>query len=193
MAHSGFIPLDYLDRYCEDGSELGGHTSNHYVPDIPLSTGSLGHALPVAVGVALGKRLKSKPGDIYVILSDGECDEGRNWEAALLATHLNLTNLIVVIDRNGLQSMGDTESIVRLEPLPEKWISFGWNTSVIDGHSHLEIKEALLKPRNGPHCIIANTIKGKGVSFMENDILWHYRPPNFSEFSLGLTEIQAQK
>ena len=129
---------------------------------------------------------------IYVILSDGECDEGSNWEAALFAAHHKLDNLVVIIDRNNLQSIKSTEDTLALEPLEDKWASFGWSTKVVDGHNLKELIEVLDKKNvisNKPKCIIANTIKGKGVSFMENNNLWHYRSPKGKEFNDALLEL----
>lgn len=126
LAHLGLIPMHYIDKYCENGSELGGHVTATNVDFLEISTGSLGHALPFGVGRALAKKKKMQSGKVYVVLSDGECDEGSNWEAALLANHLKLDNLIVVIDRNKLQSLKGTEETVTLEPLDDKWKAFGW-------------------------------------------------------------------
>jgi len=125
-------------------------------------------------------------------MSDGECDEGTTWESALLASHHRLDKLIVVIDRNRIQSMGDTEETLALEPLSEKWEAFGWHTLVVDGHNHNEILEALSVHKEGkPVCIIANTTKGKGVSFMEGKVLWHYRPPDDDELTAALCELNS--
>ena len=185
------IPDSWIADYCENGSPLGGHVTSTNVPLLELSTGSLGHALPFALGRALAKRLQSERGRVYVLLSDGECDEGSNWEAALLASHLQLENLTVVIDRNRLQSLGDTELTVALEPLNQKWNSFNWNVVEIDGHNIFELQKALSsESKNKPTLILANTIKGKGVSFMEGNNLWHYRPPNQSELQSALGQLE---
>ena len=189
LAHSGYIPLDLLETYSIDGALLGGHVTSTHVPVINLSTGSLGHGLPFSVGRALAKKRLGIQGQSFVILSDGECDEGSNWEAALLASHLELENLSVVVDRNFLQSLKSTEETVRLEPLAEKWLAFNWDVSIVDGHSHEELHEAIFRNSNRPKLTIANTIKGHGVSFMENSVPWHYKSPNAEELASALNEI----
>jgi transketolase len=156
---------------------------------INLSTGSLGHGLPFSVGRALAKKRLGIEGQSFVVLSDGECDEGSNWEAALLASHLKLNNISVVIDRNSLQSLKSTEETVRLEPLAEKWVAFNWDVAIIDGHSHSELKNAIFRTSNKPMLTIAKTIKGRGVSFMENRIEWHYKSPNDQELAQALDEL----
>ena len=189
LAHSGYISLDLLETYSMDGSLLGGHVTSTHVPVINLSTGSLGHGLPFSVGRALAKNRLGVEGHSFVILSDGECDEGSNWEAALLASHLQLENLSVVVDRNFLQSLKSTEETVRLEPLAEKWLAFNWDVSIVDGHSHEELYEAIFRTSTKPKLTIANTIKGFGVSFMENSVPWHYKSPNAEELASALNEI----
>lgn len=178
---------EYLS-FGKDGSLLGGHVSHQASEQIVLSTGSLGHGLPYGIGIALAEKVKNSSKKTFVLISDGECDEGTTWESALIANKLDLSNLIVIIDRNKIQSLGQTEEIMPLEPLEEKWKSFNWKTQTIDGHSHTELKEAINSSK-GPFCIIANTIKGKGVSFMENSVLWHYRPPSVDELTMALSEL----
>ena len=189
LAHSGYIPLNLLETYSTDGALLGGHVTSTHVPVINLSTGSLGHGLPFSVGRALAKKRLGVVGQSFVILSDGECDEGSNWEAALLASHLELENLSVVVDRNFLQSLKSTEETVRLEPLAEKWLAFNWDVSIVDGHSHEELYAAIFRTSNKPKLTIANTVKGYGVSFMENSVPWHYKSPNAEELASALNEI----
>lgn len=192
LAHVGLIPFQWLDDYCRDGATLGGHVTSHGIPPITLSTGSLGHALPFALGLALAERDISKRARIFVVLSDGECDEGSNWEAALFASHHELGNLTVIIDRNGLQSLKSTEDTLKLEPLDKKWEAFGWHVQKIDGHDHEAILEALIvsaEHQGQPSVVIAETIKGKGVSFMENKVEWHYRSPNQSELATAIAGI----
>ncbi len=189
LAHSGYLPTELLDTYSLDGSLLGGHVTSTHVPVINLSTGSLGHGLPFSVGRALAKKRLGIEGQSFVVLSDGECDEGSNWEAALLASHLKLNNISVVIDRNSLQSLKSTEETVRLEPLAEKWVAFNWDVAIIDGHSHSELKNATFRTSNKPMLTIAKTIKGRGVSFMENRIEWHYKSPNDQELAQALDEL----
>jgi transketolase len=189
LAHSGYIPLSLLDDYSMDGSSLGGHVTSTHVPVINLSTGSLGHGLPFSVGRALAKKRLGVQGQSFVILSDGECDEGSNWEAALLASHLELENLSVIIDRNFLQSLKSTEETVRLEPLKEKWLAFNWDVVVVDGHSHEELQAAIFRKSIKPKLTIATTVKGHGVSFMENSVTWHYKSPNSEELASALGEL----
>ena len=154
-------------------TRLGGHVSHQASDDILLSTGSLGHGLPYAIGIANAEKLFGSKNKVFVVISDGECNEGTTWESALLANRLRLDNLVVVIDRNRIQSLGQTEIIMPLEPLIDKWKSFNWATLNIDGHSHAEISSAINK-NGGPLCVIANTVKGKGVSFMENNPDYHH-------------------
>lgn len=189
LAHAGYIPTSLLDTYSMDGSLLGGHVTSANVPVINLSTGSLGHGLPFSVGRALAKKRLKIEGQSFVVLSDGECDEGSNWEAALLASHLELENVSVIIDRNFLQSLKGTEATVRLEPLAKKWLAFNWDVAVVDGHSHEELHKSIFRKSNKPKLTIANTIKGYGVSFMENSVQWHYRSPNEDELASALNEL----
>lgn len=191
LGNAGFFPMQWLDDYCSDGGPLGGHVTRGQVPGVELSTGSLGHGLPFAVGVALGRRRKARSGHVFVVMSDGEQDEGSNWEAVLLASHHDLANLTVVIDRNGIQSLDTTEATVRLEPLADKWSAFGWNTVNVDGHDHVALDAALrgARTQRRPTVVIANTVKGKGVSFMENQVLWHYRSPTSDTLTAALVEL----
>ena len=168
---------------------LGGHP-NHLVPGVELSTGSLGHGLPYATGIALAKKKLGYGGQVFVIMSDGELDEGTTWESALFAQHNNLCNLTVIVDRNFLQSLESTESTLSLEPLDEKFRSFNWEVETIDGHDHIKLINVLSKTQLKPKLIIAETIKGKGVSFMENEVKWHYKSPNQEEFEKALKEIE---
>jgi transketolase len=194
MAHAGFFPLEWLDRYCDNDAPLTGHVTKHGVPGVHLSTGSLGHALPFAVGQALASRKKGTSARFAVILSDGECDEGSNWEAALLASHLKLANLTVFIDRNRIQSLGSTETTVALEPLADKWTAFGWNVLQANGHNHAELSEAITRMQGAterPTAVICETVKGFGVSFMENQVLWHYKPPLGFEYEQAIRELKS--
>ena len=155
----------------------------------------MGHGLPISVGMALAAKLNKLNHNVYVVISDGECDEGSNWEAALFAAHHKLDNLIVIIDRNNLQSIKNTEDTLAIEPLKDKWISFGWATEEVDGHNIKKLTEVMDKniTLDKPKCIIANTIKGKGVTFMENNNLWHYRSPQGQEFNDALSELNKSK
>jgi transketolase len=190
LAHAGYIPLDLLETYSMDGSLLGGHVTSRNVNVINLSTGSLGHGLPFSIGRALAKKRIGIQGQSFIILSDGECDEGSNWEAALLASHLHLNNVSVVIDRNFLQSLKGTEETVQLEPLAEKWLAFNWDVKVVDGHSHQELHNAIFRKSERPMLTIANTVKGYGVSFMQNSVPWHYKSPNAEELSQALSDLE---
>lgn len=179
LAERGFFDVDELKTHYSNGSRLSGHVS-HYLPGIEFSTGSLGHGLSVGAGMALAAKKKGEKHRVFVILGDGECDEGSVWEAALFAHQFELDNLIAIIDHNKMQSLDYCENTIKLEPFEDKWKSFGWNTIRIDGHNHEELKKGFEGHHSGniPTVIIADTIKGKGISFMENDILWHYRFPH---------------
>jgi transketolase len=196
LAHVGYFPVDWLDTYCENDSPLIGHVNKHGVPGVAHSTGSLGHALPFASGKALASIRQGSPRRYFVVLSDGECDEGSNWEAALVASHLSLTNLTVLIDRNRIQSLQGTEETIALEPLADKWQSFGWDVEVVDGHNHLDIHRSAFdkfENRTKPKVVICETIKGYGVSFMENSVLWHYKSPTGEFLTKALEELGRRK
>lgn len=193
LAHAGYIPIELLDTYSADGSLLGGHVTSTHIDVVYLSTGSLGHGLPFSIGRALARKRLGIRGQSFTILSDGECDEGSNWEAALLASHLDLDNVSAVIDRNFLQSLKNTEDTVRLEPLADKWRAFNWDVVVVNGHSHEELHKAIFRTSSRPMLTIANTVKGYGVSFMENSVPWHYRSPNSDELSMALSELERFK
>ena len=185
---------DLLD-FCQDASLLTGHVSHFVHKSISLSTGSLGHGLPYGAGISLSNRFLKIDTKTVVIISDGELDEGTTWESALFANHFNLNDLILIIDRNGLQSLASTEDTIKLNPIKDKWEAFGWDVLEIDGHSYYEICSSLnnlLSSQNRPTCIIANTTKGYGVKFMENQIKWHYKSPNNLEHDLGTNEIKER-
>jgi transketolase len=186
---AGFISAEDIDHYGQNGALLGGHVTSG-IPGVELSTGSLGHGLPYGVGIALARKIDSKQGRVFVIMSDGECDEGTTWESALLANHHKLDNLVVIVDRNRLQSLTDTELTLKLEPFSAKWEAFGWTVREISGHD-LEQLNSACEASSSPICIIANTTKGKGVSFMENSVLWHYRTPNNEELIDALKQISV--
>ncbi len=193
LAERGFFPLDWLDKYCEDGSRLAGHLTHHGVPGVEASTGSLGHGLSIACGIALAGRYDRMDYRVFAVLSDGECDEGSTWEAAMFAGHHRLASLTAIVDYNGFQSLGRVKDVMDLEPFADKWRDFGWQTREIDGHDHNAILEALNERPSGgrPHAIIAHTIKGKGVSFMENEFVWHYKSVNDDQLTAALREIGA--
>ena len=195
LAESGFMSLDKLKTHSQDGSDLCGHVSHKGIPGVEFSTGSLGHGLPVASGMALAAKINNKKHRVFALLSDGECDEGSNWEAILFAAHHKLNNLVVIIDRNRLQSIYSTEDTLALEPFPDKWKSFGWDVVEIDGHNHNEIFKSCKNEdasKSKPLCVIANTTKGKGVSFMENNTLWHYRSPKGDEYKIAIAELEKK-
>ncbi len=183
LAEVGFFPESELREYGNDGSRLLAHVS-HKVPGVEFSTGSLGHGLPFACGKALAAKRQKQEWRSFVMLSDGELDEGSNWEAILFAGHHRLGRLIAIIDYNKIQSLGNVEQILQLTPLADKFRSFHWETAEIDGHDHLEIERCLATNRHidaKPLVVIAHTVKGKGVDFMENNLKYHYSPPRTPE------------
>ncbi len=191
LAESGFFPVSELKNHYQNGAIFSGHVSHKGVPGVEFSTGSLGHGLPVAVGLAKSAKARKDLHRIFCLMSDGECDEGSNWEAILFAAHHQLNNLVVVIDYNKYQSLTTVAATINLEPFSQKWIAFGWDVIEVDGHSHDELKEALShRQSNTPLCVIAHTIKGKGVSFMENSVLWHYRSAQGAEFDAAKAELE---
>jgi len=179
----GRITEEELNSYCQEGSKFIG-LSEPIHPDIPFAGGSMGMGLPAAVGFALSKKMKGEEGTIYVLMSDGEMDIGTTWESLLIASHHKLDNLVVFVDENGFQAMGKTEDILSVSYLYEIWMRFDWGTGWIDGHNFEDIEEMvdLAGFNEKPHVIFAKTIKGKGVPFMENDNLWHYKAPNKEEY-----------
>ena len=194
LAESGFFDPEILKTHYQNGSKLSGHVSHKGVPGVEFSTGSLGHGLPVAAGMALAAKMDGKQHRVYVVLGDGECDEGSVWEAALFANHFGLNNLTVVIDHNKMQSLDYCENTLRLSPFADKWRAFGWNTLSVDGHDHSALLGAFesAKFSDRPTVIIAETVKGKGISFMEFDILWHYRFPHDGwEYDDALKQLHA--
>lgn len=193
LAECGFFPVEKLAEHYQDDSDLCGHVSHKGIPGVELSTGSLGHGLPVGAGMALGAKMDGREHRVVVLMSDGECDEGSNWEAVLFAAHHGLDNLVAVVDYNKIQSMDFVKNTLGLEPFADKWISFGWSVIAVDGHDHFEIARALenIPASPGrPTCVIAHTTKGKGVSFMENSVLWHYRTARGQEFEAALLELE---
>lgn len=193
LAEKGFFDTEELKTHYQNGSRLSGHVSHKGVPGVEFSTGSLGHGLPVGAGMAMAAKKDNKNHSVFVILGDGECDEGSVWEAALVAHHYGLDNLIAIIDHNKMQSLDFCENTIKLSPFADKWKAFGWNVLDIDGHDHDALRNAMMQAKENkgtPTVIIANTIKGKGISFMENDILWHYRfPHDGEEYDGALKEL----
>ena len=191
LALKGFFPMDWLDTFYLNGGHLAGHATRS-VPGVEVSSGSLGHGLPMAVGMAKAAKIDHRPYRVFALLSDGECQEGSVWEAAMLAAHHRLDNLTVIVDYNKIQALGQTSEICDLEPFANKWNAFGWAVRQVDGHSVDELYGALSAlPFTGekPSCVIAHTVKGKGVSFMEDKLLWHYRTPVGEEFDAAMSEL----
>lgn len=193
LAEKGFFPVERLITHCQDGSHLSGHVSHKGVPGVEFSTGSLGHGLGVACGLGYSAKHRQAPFRIVVLMSDGECDEGSIWEAALFAGHHRLSNLVAIIDYNKIQSLTSVEETLALEPFADKWRAFGWYVSEVDGHDHQRLREVLTNQTleaARPHCILAHTTKGKGVTFMERSVLWHYRSPQNEELTAALMELK---
>lgn len=194
VAEAGFMAADRLEGYARNGSQLYGHVTHTGVPGIEFSSGSLGHGLPVGAGMALSARRSGASWRVFVVMSDGECDEGSNWEAILFAGHHKLDNLTILIDYNKIQSLDFVDKTLKLEPLADKLRAFGWSAREVDGHDVAALSSALetLPHADGkPTAIIAHTIKGKGVSYMEGKVLWHYRPPTPDELVTALAEVES--
>jgi transketolase len=192
LAERGYVPKEMLQSYYGDGSKLAGHPTLDCIPGVECSTGSLGHGLAVGIGMAVAAKSDNRASRTFVILSDGECDEGSTWEAALLAPQLQLDNLVAIVDYNRLQGFGKTESVVNLEPFADKWRSFGWHVKEINGHDLKEIHQVFSGvpfQAGKPNAVIAHTIKGKGISFMEDSFEWHYRYPNEEQLKAALSEL----
>lgn len=200
LAENDFFPVDELKTHYQNGSRLSGHVS-HHLPGVDFSTGSLGHGLSAAVGMAYAAKKDGKQHRVFAVLGDGECDEGSVWEAALFANHFRLNNLVVVIDHNHMQSLDFQENTLEMECFSDKWKAFGWNVLEINGNDHAALRTAFCGAdkysRQEPHkpvVIIANTIKGFGVSFMQNDILWHYRFPHDGwEYDCAVSELYESR
>ncbi len=193
LAAKGFFPEEELRHYLRDGGRLPAHPSPS-LPGVEVATGSLGHGLSIGVGMALAGKIAGKTYRTVVIVSDGECDEGSTWEAALSAAHHGLGNLLCIIDANAIQALGRTEDVLALEPLAEKWAAFGWSTQEVDGHDVEALSAALARcdvTSARPHVIVARTVKGKGVSFMQHSIDWHYLPPDDERYALARSELSA--
>lgn len=192
LAEVGFFDKKLLENYYQNGSFLSGHISHKGVPGVEFSTGSLGHGVCVATGIAMAGKLDKKEYNVYAIVGDGECDEGSVWETILFANQYNLDNFTIIIDRNKMQSFGSTEDTISTANLGEKIKTFGWNVIDVDGHNHNELKKAILQKFNNgkPKCIVAHTVKGKGVSFMENNIIWHYRDPQGEFYKQAIEELE---
>jgi transketolase len=192
LARRGFFDPKKLEDYNRPGSGLPEQPSPGCTPGVEWATGSLGHGLGIGLGMALASTITTTPYSTFVIMSDGECQEGSVWEAAMLAPKLPIAPLTVLVDFNGWQATGRSREIMQMDPLPAKWTAFGWDACEIDGHNIPEILEALKQPSNGkPKAIIARTVKGKGVSFIEDDNNWHYRSPTAEEVRRAATELDV--
>ncbi|MCM8758627.1 MAG: transketolase [Candidatus Omnitrophica bacterium] len=195
LAMKKFFSEKILDKYGVDDGILFGHVTKGLVPGVEASTGSLGHGLSLGIGMAIAGRYDKKNYRVFVLMSDGECDEGSVWEGALFASHHKLDNLIAIIDYNKLQAFGRTNEIINLEPIGEKWKAFGWSVKVVDGHALDQLITTFEKipfERGKPNLIVAHTIKGKGISFMENRLEWHYKSPNELELTEALKELDTK-
>jgi transketolase len=190
LALAGFFPPEELETFVKPLSPLSGHPNRRKVPGVEANTGALGHGLPFGVGCAVAARLAGSQRRVFVVLGDGELQEGSNWEAAMAAGHRGLGNLTAVVDRNGLQQGARTEATNRLEPLADKWRAFGWEVVEVDGHDHRALLEAFTRAHEGrPRCVLAHTIKGKGVSFIEDRVEWHHKVPSAAQIAQALAEL----
>lgn len=190
LAMAGFFPAEDLRGFLHIGSNLGGHPDMHKIPGVEASTGALGHGILFAGGIAMANKMDNRSEQIYVMVGDGECEEGSVWEGLMSAVYRKFDNFVVIIDHNKFQAMDTLESIMGLHDLAGKLTSIGFSVSDIDGHDHKAIKEALLYREPGkPHAIVANTIKGKGISYMEGMPLWHCRMPNETELDIALRDL----
>lgn len=187
-----YFPEDWLSTYMQPKSRLNGHPNRKYLPGVETNTGPLGHGLPVAVGIAIAGQISGSGYRTFVLTGDGELQEGSNWEAAMSAGHRRLENLTLIVDRNRLQQGMGTEETNGLDPLDDKMRAFGWDAVMVDGHDVSALLEVLSPRRDGrgkPLCVIANTVKGKGVSFMENKASWHHGVPNAEQFGIAMEEL----
>ncbi len=194
LAERGFFDPSLLRQHYQNGSIFSGHVSHKGVPGVEFSTGSLGHGLGVGAGMALSAKRRGTGARVDVVMSDGECDEGSNWEAVLFASHHKLGNLTATVDYNKIQSLNPVSETLALEPFADKWQAFGWHVQEVDGHDHTALHAAYTTARalpDQPSVVIAHTIKGKGVSFMENSVLWHYRTPQGEEYAAACKELEA--
>jgi transketolase len=195
LALRGFIDPSLLETHYRDGSLLSGHVSHKGIAGVDVSTGSLGHGLSIGAGLAYAAKVQGRAWRTFVMLSDGECDEGSVWEAAMFAAHHALASLVAIVDYNKIQSLAPVAETLALEPFADKWRAFGWEVSQVDGHDHDAVRAALTPcpaASGRPTCVILDTVKGKGVSFMEHSVLWHYRTPRGDEFASALAELDAQ-
>jgi transketolase len=192
LSERGYFPKEKLDEFYVNGGSLPGHLSKGSVKGVEATAGSLGHGLSIGEGIAYGNRLDGRRGRVFVVIGDGECEEGSIWEAAMSASSLSLSNLTVIVDYNNIQAFNRESVISKFDDLVSRWMSFGWETYTVDGHNVDELVRCLSMPQTGPKAVIARTVKGKGVSFMENQLCWHYRSPNDEEFQMALSELNPK-
>lgn len=195
LAAAGFFPESELATYLQPGSRLNGHPNRRYLPGVETNTGPLGHGLPVAVGIAVAGQIDGAGYRTFALTGDGELQEGSMWEAAMFAGHRRLSNLTAIVDRNGLQQGAGTEDTNALEPLADKWRAFGWAVAEVDGHDPAALLEALdppPTPRDRPLCIIARTVKGQGISYMQGKANWHHGVPNADQYAQALAELGGE-
>jgi len=189
LAERGYFSKNLLDGFYVNGGQLPGHLDKDAVPGVEVSSGSLGHGLSIGVGMAIANKIDKLDNHVYVMCGDGELNEGSVWEAIMFATHKKLDNLTMIVDYNKLQGYGKTNEVINLEPLNKKLQSFNWDVLEIDGHNYEEIEKALSQQTSKPKVIIAHTIKGKGVSYMENEFVWHYKSPNNEQLEQAIKEL----
>lgn len=193
LASAGYFPEDLLESFGDDGSDLAGHVTAGALPGVEVSSGSLGHGLPQAVGMARALKIRNSESRVYCLLSDGDCQEGSTWEAALLAPQWSLDRLHVIVDANGQQGLGKVEDIADLEPFADKWTAFGWDVETVDGHDHVALQRALSRHTDRqPQVTIARTTKGKGVPEMEDELQWHYRSPSSDQLRQALVGLEGE-
>jgi transketolase len=192
LCAAGYYPEDWLDTYMQPKSRLNGHPNRNYLPGVETNTGPLGHGFPVALGIAIAGQVAGATYRTFVLTGDGELQEGSNWEAAMVGGHRKLANLTLIVDRNRLQQGAGTEETSGLDPLDDKFRAFGWQVEMVDGHDPAALLQVLGTPvgaRTKPLCVIANTVKGKGVSFMENKASWHHGVPSAEQFATAMEEL----
>jgi len=195
LASRGFFPIEQLKTFMDPLSMLNGHPDRNKLPGVEANTGPLGHGMPIAVGMALAARMKYESWRVFVLVGDGELQEGSNWEAAMCAQHYCLDNLIVIVDRNQIQQGDFTESTIRMEPLADRWSSFGFAVKELDGHDHMALHQSfssLPLEKGRPSCFIAKTVKGKGVSFAENKPAWHHGVPTREQLETAQRELGVE-
>jgi transketolase len=197
LARVGYFPIEDLNLYCKDGTDYQGHSRRDFVPGIEVSAGSLGHAINIGTGMAYANRVKDNDGKIFVLMGDGECNEGSVWEGAMFAAKWKLSNLVAIVDRNMLQSYGSDEQVLDMGDLAGKFRAFGWNAVDVDGHDYDLLEKTFKGVYSNKSCsptvVIAHTTKGKGISFMENKLEWHFYSPKKEHFDKGMEELNNEK